>query len=567
MANVFLSYSRADRPKAQQVAAALEEDGLTVWWDKVLKAGQTYDEVTEGMLRNADVVVVLWSTVSVKSKWVRAEATLGERYSTVIPAMIATADRPILFELTQTADLIGWDGDRSEQRWVDFVTDLRHAITRKAAHKAETVVAPKPAAVPVAPAPTPAAPVASPLAEDGTIENTFWTSIQTSTDTADFAAYLKRYPAGHYSDLARNRIAVLDTKAKAPEPVMVATPSSTAKAAKPKSSLVPMIAGGVTLMIGAGWGVSALMPSRDNGSAVAKAADTGESPPADAAVTEAADPGLAIPVDIAETADTAETISETVPGELEAEDAAPEGAAPEPAQTGPRPDCETCPVVASIPGGTFMMGSPDSESRRTGNEGPLHSVTVAPFVMSRSEITYENWDACLADGGCGGYRPGDTGKRGDMPVTSISWRDAQAYANWLSDKAGRTYRLPTEAEWEYAARGGTQTAYWWGDSFDRSKVSTGGPQASASLPENGFGLVGTLGNVREWVEDCYVNNFSTAPNDGRAVLNGSCDLRVIRGGAWSDNAATHRAANRARVSRGTRDRKIGFRVVSSDTAP
>jgi formylglycine-generating enzyme required for sulfatase activity len=187
--------------------------------------------------------------------------------------------------------------------------------------------------------------------------------------------------------------------------------------------------------------------------------------------------------------------------------------------------------------------------------------------MSRSEITYADWDACLADGGCNGYRPGDMGERGDMPAMSISWRDAQAYASWLSGKAGRTYRLPTEAEWEYAARGGTQTPYWWGESFDRSKVSSGGPKASSSLPENGFGLVGTLGNVREWVEDCYVNNFSAAPADGSAVLTGSCDLRIIRGGAWSDNAATHRAANRARVSRGTRDRKIGFRVVSSDVNP
>jgi len=188
MASVFLSYSRVDRPKAQQVAAALEEEGLTVWWDKVLKAGQTYDEVTEGMLRQADVVVVLWSTVSVKSKWVRAEATLGERYSAVVPAMIQEADRPILFELTQTADLIGWDGDRTEQRWNDFVTDLRHAITRKAAKTAEQPVTAKPVADTAS---APAAPARS-LADDGTIENTFWMSIQSSTDAADFAAYLKR---------------------------------------------------------------------------------------------------------------------------------------------------------------------------------------------------------------------------------------------------------------------------------------------------------------------------------------------------------------------------------------
>ena len=564
MANVFLSYSRVDRAKAQQVAAALEEDGLTVWWDKVLKAGQTHDEVTEGMLRNADVVVVLWSTVSVKSKWVRAEATLGERYSAVIPAMIETADRPILFELTQTADLIGWDGDRGEQRWADFVTDLRHAISRKAAQKAEAVVAPKPAAVPVVPAPTPAAPVARALDDDGTIETTFWTSIQTSADAADFAAYLKRYPTGHYADLANNRLAALEARARVPEPAVVAARSPTAKL---RSSLVPMIAGGVVFVVGAGWGVSKMIPSRENAAAVTDVATNDEAPPAEDAVVETVDTGPAAGADMAEAAETAGIALDAGPVEPEPVDVAEEVIAPEVVQPGPQRDCETCPVVTAIPGGTFMMGSPDSESGRVGNEGPLHSVTVAPFVMSRSEITYADWDACLADGGCGGYRPGDTGTRGDLPVMSVSWKDAQAYAKWLSGKAGRTYRLPTEAEWEYAARGGTQTAYWWGDSFDRSKVSTGGPQASASLPENGFGLVGTLGNVREWVEDCYVNNFSAAPTDGRAVLNGSCDLRVIRGGAWSDNAATHRAANRARVSRGTRDRKIGFRVVSSDTAP
>ena len=559
MANVFLSYSRADRQKAQQVAAALEEDGLTVWWDKVLKAGQTYDEVTEGMLRNADVVVVLWSTVSVKSKWVRAEATLGERYSAVIPAMIETADRPILFELTQTADLIGWDGDRSEQRWADFVTDLRHAINRKAAQKSETVAAPKPEVAPAATVPIPASPAARSPADDGTIENTFWTSIQTSTDAADFTAYLKRYPTGHYADLARNRIAALGTKARAPEPARIP-----AQAAKPKPSLVPMIAGGVVLLFGAGWGVSKLMPSRGDAAASESEAQADKSPADQSGPIEVVDEGTAFPVDTADAAGLTESEPGILAVEPEPEVAVPE---PEPEPAGPQRDCDTCPVVAAIPGGTFMMGSPDSESGRVGNEGPLHSVTLAPFVMSRSEITYENWDACLADGGCGGYRPGDTGTRGDMPVMSVSWKDAQAYANWLSGKAGRRYRLPTEAEWEYAARAGTQTAYWWGDGFDRSKVSTGGPQASGSLPENGFGLVGTLGNVREWVEDCYVNNFSAAPADGRAVLTGSCDLRVIRGGAWSDNAATHRAANRARVSRGTRDRKIGFRVVSSETAP
>ncbi|WP_353255607.1 toll/interleukin-1 receptor domain-containing protein [Hyphomonas sp.] len=116
MASIFLSYSRADRPKAQVIAEALIAEGFVVWWDKALRAGQTYDEVTEDMLRESDAVVVLWSTVSVKSKWVRAEATLGQRTLALVPAMIEDANRPIMFELTQSADLIGWDADRGDPR-------------------------------------------------------------------------------------------------------------------------------------------------------------------------------------------------------------------------------------------------------------------------------------------------------------------------------------------------------------------------------------------------------------------------------------------------------------------
>ncbi len=111
MADIFLSYSRADRPVAQTMAEALEAEGFSVWWDKILRAGQTYDEVTETMLRDAQVVIVLWSETSVQSKWVRAEATLGQRKCELVPVMIEDAERPIMFELIQTADLIGWSSD------------------------------------------------------------------------------------------------------------------------------------------------------------------------------------------------------------------------------------------------------------------------------------------------------------------------------------------------------------------------------------------------------------------------------------------------------------------------
>ena len=199
MADLFLSYSRADRDRAEVIAKALEAEGFSVWWDKVLKAGQTYDEVTESMLRDSSVVVVLWSNVSVQSKWVRAEATLGQRSSVLVPAMIDDADRPIMFELTQSADLINWSGDREDPRWKTFVADIRSAVD-SGASKTATAPAPSPTATPDT---------------DATMETTFWNSIQGGDDAADFEAYLKRYPDGHFSDLARNRLKALSAPAAA----------------------------------------------------------------------------------------------------------------------------------------------------------------------------------------------------------------------------------------------------------------------------------------------------------------------------------------------------------------
>ena len=168
--------------------------------------------------------------------------------------------------------------------------------------------------------------------------------------------------------------------------------------------------------------------------------------------------------------------------------------------------------------------------------------------------------ACVTDGGCGNYRPGAPDDPG-MPVAAVSWRDATAYAKWLSGETGRTYRLPSEAEWEYAARGGTATAYWWGDKFDAAKAPRDKIRVAASLAENPFGLQGMLGNVSEWVQDCYVNGYTDAPLDGSAVTKGDCSKRVVRGGSVKSTPSAHRSANRARLSVSTRDRQYGFRIV------
>lgn len=511
MADIFLSYSRADRPRAELIAHALEEEGLTVWWDKILKAGQTYDEVTEGMLRDAKVVVVLWSEVSVKSKWVRTEATLGERTSTLVPAMIDDAERPIMFELTQSADLIGWDGDRTEARWQRFIADIKSAVAARGGAEAPA-------------APMEVETVPSDPTSDLTMENTFWKTIQTSTDASDYEAYLKRYPDGHFSDLARNRLASL-TPALTPEPVAEAPapapapepkPAPTAAATtasernKSSSSKLPLIAGAAVLALAGGYFAIQAMSGGDR-SQEAEIVDAEEA---------------------------------STPGQFA--------------------DCDTCPTMLVLPGGEFQMGSPDSELGRTGNEGPLHTVTVRPFAIGETEVTFAEWDACVAESGCT-YTPSDNGfGRGGQPVLNISWRDAQVYTRWLSTKTGRDYRLPTEAEWEYAARGGTSTPYWWGTDFDRSIAPMGAPREAASLPANPFGVKGMLVNAREWVQDCYINNYTTAPTDGSAQTNGDCVRRVLRGGAWGRDPDDHRAANRARIDGSVRDKVFTIRLATSD---
>jgi formylglycine-generating enzyme required for sulfatase activity len=216
-----------------------------------------------------------------------------------------------------------------------------------------------------------------------------------------------------------------------------------------------------------------------------------------------------------------------------------------------------------VPAGSFTMGSPASEAGRDDDEDPQHLVTIPePFAVGRYEVMFAEWDACVADGGCDAYRPDDEGwGRGDRPVINVSWDDAQFYVGWLSRKTGRRYRLLSESEWEYAARSGTETAYWWGSRASHEYANYGmdeccGGRVSGqdrwehtspvgSFAANGFGLHDMLGNVWEWVEDCWHGSYSSAPDDGSAwTTGGNCGGRVLRGGSWSVNPRGLRAANR-----------------------
>jgi formylglycine-generating enzyme required for sulfatase activity len=236
-------------------------------------------------------------------------------------------------------------------------------------------------------------------------------------------------------------------------------------------------------------------------------------------------------------------------------------------------ECDLCPEMIMIPAGSFVMGSPDDEKNRADNEGPRHLVTFArPFAVGRFAVTFDEWDACVADGGCNGYSPNDAGwGRGRHPVIYVSWNDAKSYVRWLSNKTGQAYRLLSEAEREYVTRAGTATPYWWGASispqlanYDDGGLGRDDRQQTHpvdSFQPNPWGLYQVHGNIWEWTEDCYHNDYREAPSDGSAWTSGDCSNRVIRGGSWTDLPGNLRAASRTSASAGDWDGLDGFRVA------
>jgi formylglycine-generating enzyme required for sulfatase activity len=248
-------------------------------------------------------------------------------------------------------------------------------------------------------------------------------------------------------------------------------------------------------------------------------------------------------------------------------------------------ECDVCPVMAVIPAGKSLVGSATNEPGRSANEGPQQQIVIRqPFAAGRSEVTFEEWSACLAEGGCNAHKPGDFGFGfGKQPVIFVSWQDAKAYVAWLSRKAGAAYRLLSEAEWEFAARGCAaaacpSTPFWFGHDIAPERANynwsfsyEGSPKAQrqrrtvpADVGEaNPFGLLHVHGNVREWVEDCWNDGLVGMANDGAARATGDCSRRVFKGGAWSDEPRDLRAAKRSWELVTERQEKIGFRVARS----
>jgi formylglycine-generating enzyme required for sulfatase activity len=234
-------------------------------------------------------------------------------------------------------------------------------------------------------------------------------------------------------------------------------------------------------------------------------------------------------------------------------------------------ECTTgCPMMVVVPAGHFMMGSPESEKGYDESEGPQHQVTIAqPFAVGKTEVTFAEWDACVAAGAC--TEASDSGwGHGDQPAINVSWSEATEYTRWLSRTTGKKYRLLTEAEWEYAARAGTTTAYSWGDEIGKGNANCNGCGSRwdneqtapvGSFKPNAFGLYDMHGNVFEWVEDAWHGRYEGAPADESEWLEGDYQTSVVRGGSWFSDPLDLRSAYRNRTTVPGSSNFIGFRLA------
>ncbi len=248
-------------------------------------------------------------------------------------------------------------------------------------------------------------------------------------------------------------------------------------------------------------------------------------------------------------------------------------------------DCERCPEMVVIPPGSFKMGSPEDERGRSSDEGPAHEVSIPhPFAIGRFEITIAQWEACVDAGVCSPLPDDRRGGRDDRPAVNVNWRDTQQYIGWLNELSGKTYRLPSEAEWEYSARGGTASPRYWAErevacafanvydisgqrvhQFDWPHFTCIDASATTAsvgaFRANPYGLHDMLGNVWEWAQDCWNERYDNAPVDGGPNLKGDCGRRIVRGGSWKNVAWATRSAFRGWQGVNDRVDANGFRVA------
>jgi len=387
-------------------------------------------------------------------------------------------------------------------------------------------------------------------------ETALWNVIHESKNPADFEAYLEVFPSGQFAAQARQRLAVLRTPAPSKAPpapkieamqgdYMLLVTANIRKQPNADASVLARAEKGTRLqvtgrVVGANW----YQIRTHDGETAYVASNLLHEIPKAAPPPAPAKPKVAI-------------APPRVPSP-----------APAPAPTSGNAfrDCADCPEMVRLPAGTYRMGNDKGDI----SEQPAHTVHIAkPFAIGRFEVTVAEWKTCVTAGGCT-YTPRIKGAPDKAPVHKLSWKDVQQYLAWLKKVTGKAYRLPSEAEWEYAARGGTEGRFWWGDRMAVGMADCKGcgsgwsysfPAAVDMVKPNPFGLYGMNGGVWEWTDDCWRPDLNGAPTDGSASSKGDCNARVLRGGSWRNDQAYAHASSRLRYDYNVRYSTNGFRVV------
>jgi formylglycine-generating enzyme required for sulfatase activity len=524
MTDIFISYKSEERSLPQSLAEDLRQAGYTVWWDMELVGGLAFRRQILERLEAARAVIVIWTPASVTSEFVLDEADHAKRAGKLIPVRVpelSTHDIPLGHRQGQTYPL----AERHR---------IIGALTALGVHPGAAAVA-----------------TASPA--NGADEK-LWAEVCKAGGIEDYEFYLRRFPKGLHSAEADGRI------------WQICEADDTAAGYKRYLDLLPE---------GEHHGVAAYRLERRQALEEQQRREAEERRRKDEQQRKEAEyktKGF-VPVEA------------WTPQGRERRWIVPGGGRDE---RHVFREFEHGPEMVVVPEGDFLMGSTPEEivalTREYGNrfacEGPQHKVTIpAPFAIGRYAVTFAEWDAFAA--AKGGYRPEDRGwGRGDRPVINVPWQDAQAYLKWLRKVTRRNYRLPSEAEWEYAARGGMVTPFWWGSSISTQQANYNGNHTLGggskgeyrektvpvkSFDPNPWGLYQVHGNVWEWCEDQWHDRYTDKPEDlkanGGPWIAGDSRARVLRGGSWYDVPQYLRSADRYMWAFDNRCYYVGFRVA------
>ncbi len=606
MADIFISYSQNDRDWVRKLVDALTAEGWSVWWDLEIRAGEPFDKAIERMLPQVRCIVTVWSQHAKNSDWVRAESAWAKKRNKLVSIRIQDElDLPIEFYHIHTDNFAAWDGSCDSPEFCKLVTDIQKIAglppavvaeekrkaeeqevrkdeeeKQEAKHKAEEQAEREP------PSPTTKSePSSSPVSSPKLIQKKI---------IARGVAVIGAVSVVMISMAVYQKLPFVEDNPPLPDVREYGT--TTEQPAKPTEPPKP----------------APPIPEPDESGAIEKG-EISTSPEAPEKSEEPSEPTTspepielssqhqwrevqralndigfdAGPVDGVPGSKTREAISlfqeirgfpQT--GELtEVEQtrllddamAAAEGRL----STEPKPDTGSfvLPEMVEVPAGCFDMGSPPGEGYE--DERPQHRVCVDRFAMGKYEVTFDEYDRFTQAVGRKNSDDKSWG-RGRRPVIYVTWDEATAYAEWLSSETGKGFRLPTESEWEYAARAGADTKYWWGEDVkEGGKVwaNCGGCGSQwdnkqtalvGSFPANPFDLHDTTGNVWEWTQDCWHENYNNAPTDERAwdgADDGDCGRRVIRGGSWGNKPGGLRSADRDRFVTYSRVDDLGFRLA------